>query len=599
MDERDQIKERLDIVDLISEYLPLKKAGTNFKAPCPFHNEKTPSFMVSPDKQIWHCFGCGLGGDIFTFIMEKEGLEFGEAIRILGKKAGVEIKPRHPQQWGRKNKLYEMNNLAAKYFHQAFLKSREAKIARDYFAQRQFNDQTIEEFFVGYSPHSWDLTSTFLKKRGYSEEDIFSAGLSVRKDRGGYYDRFRGRLMFPIKNIHGDVVGFGGRVLRTDDRGAKYLNTPETEIYHKSGVIYGLSAARGAIRAGQQVIVVEGYTDVLASHQSGVKNVVASSGTALTEGHLELLKRFTKNIALAFDMDLAGDLATRRGIDLALQRGFNVTVIKLPAEKDPGDLAVKDPTAWRQAIKDQRPIMEYFFESSLRGRDPNRIADKKKIAGELLPVIRRIDNNVEQYYYLERLARTIEVPPETLQAAIRKLPGQGSTPSRRPPSPSDRSVAKDVVTVRENRLLGLLIRSPSEMEYILDNFDPDYLSHQANRDFYILLEKRYNTERWKTEAELLAQLKKIQPDLEARAKQLVFQVEQDFEAADPEALSAELRICWRLLKHRFLKQKLQDISGQIFRAESRRQTDEVERWSAEFSRRSAELHNLETEINQR
>ncbi len=599
MDERDQIKERLDIVDFISEYLPLKKAGTNFKAPCPFHNEKTPSFMVSPDKQIWHCFGCGKGGDIFTFIMEKEGLEFGEALRTLGQRAGVEIKPRNPQQWGRKNKLYEINNLAAKYFHQAFLKSREAKIARDYFVKRQFNAQTIEEFSIGYSPNSWDLTGTFLKKRGYSDEDIFSAGLSVRKDRGGYYDRFRGRLMFPIKNIHGDVVGFGGRVLRADDRGAKYLNTPETEIYHKSWVMYGLSAARSAIRASQQVIVVEGYTDVLASHQSGVKNVVASSGTALTDGHLELLKRFTKNIALAFDMDLAGDLATRRGIDLALQRGFNVTVIKLPAEKDPGDLAVKDPAAWKQAIKDQRPIMEYFFESTLRGRDPDKISDKKKIAAELLAVIKRIDNNVEQYFYLERLAKTVQVPPETLQAAIRKLPGPKPALSRRPAPAPDQAAAKNVAAVLENRLLGLLVRLPGEMEYILDNFDPDYLNQPENRQFYILLEKRYNTERWKTEAELLAQLKKIQPETEARAKQLVFQIEQDFEAADPEALAEELRICWRLLKRRFLKQKLQEISGQIFQAESHRQAGEVERWSTEFSRRTAELQNLETEINQR
>lgn len=599
MDERDQIKDRIDIVDLISEYLPLKKAGTNFKAPCPFHQEKTPSFMVSPDKQIWHCFGCGKGGDVFTFIMEKEGMEFGEALRALAKKAGVEIKPRNPQQWSRKSKLYEINNLAARYFHQAFLKSREADIARRYFAKRQFNAQTIEEFSIGYAPNSWDITSTFLKKRDYTADDIFAAGLSVRKDNGGYYDRFRGRLMFPIKSVHGDVVGFGGRVLRQDDQGAKYINTPETEIYHKSWVMYGLVAARSAIRSAQQVIIVEGYTDVLASHQSGVTNVVASSGTALTEGHLELLKRYTKNIALAFDMDLAGDMATRRGIDLALQRGFNVTVVKLPAEKDPGDLAVKDPAAWKQAVKDQRPIMEYFFETSLRGRDPQKVVDKKKIAGELLPLLKRIDNNVEQYHYLERLAKTVAVPIDTLQAAIRRLPSSALVRDRRAAGPSVAAKPGVVTAALENRLLGLLVRLPDEMEYLLDHFAAEYLTDPKNKQFYNQLEKLYNTERWKSEKALLVQLSKADPALAELAKQLTFLVEQDFESADPAALSAELRICLRLLKRRWLKQQLQEISGQIFQAESRQQAGQVERWSAEFSRRMADLQNLEKEINQR
>ncbi len=599
MDERDQIKERLDIVDLISEYLLLKKSGTNFKAPCPFHQEKSPSFMVSPDKQIWHCFGCGKGGDIFTFIMEKEGMEFGEALRTLAQKAGIEIKPRNPEAWSRKNKLYEINNLAAKYFHQAFLKSHEAKIARDYFAKRQFNAQTIEEFSIGYSPNSWDILSTFLKKRNYTDDDIFAAGLTVRKDRGGYYDRFRGRLMFPIKNVHGDVVGFGGRVLRNDDQGAKYLNTPETEIYHKSWILYGLSAARSAIRTAQQAIIVEGYTDILASHQSGVKNVVASSGTALTDGHLELLKRYTKNIALAFDMDLAGDLATRRGIDLALQRGFNVTVIKLPAEKDPGDLAVKNPAAWKQAIADQRPIMEYFFETARRGRDPAKVTDKKKMAAELLPVIKRIDNNVEQYHYLERLAKIIAVPTDTLQASISKLPVANPVRDRRPPVDPATPEKISGAAALENRLLGLLIRLPAEMEYLLDHFDSEYLVDEKIRKLYSRLETQYNSERWKTEAELLLQLKKADPAEEAFAKQLVFQVEQDFQDVDVETLSAELRICLRLLKRRYLKQKLQDISGQIFQAESKSQVNDIEHWSSEFSRRSAELQNLEKEINQR
>jgi len=211
MDERDQIKDRIDIVELINEYVPLKKAGANFKAPCPFHQEKTPSFMVSPGKQIWHCFGCGKGGDAFTFLMEKEGIDFPEALRTLAKRAGVELKPRNPKLWSRKNKLYEINNLAARYFHEAFWKSREGESARQYMAKRGFKKETLDDFLVGYSPDSWDILSTFLRKKGYKDEDIYAAGLSVRKDRGGFYDRFRGRLMIslshcPKSQIRGTMI---------------------------------------------------------------------------------------------------------------------------------------------------------------------------------------------------------------------------------------------------------------------------------------------------------------------------------------------------------------------------------------------------------
>jgi len=597
MDERDQIKDRIDIVELINEYVPLKKAGANFKAPCPFHQEKTPSFMVSPGKQIWHCFGCGKGGDAFTFLMEKEGIDFPEALRTLAKRAGVELKPRNPKLWSRKNKLYEINNLAARYFHEAFWKSREGESARQYMAKRGFKKETLDDFLVGYSPDSWDILSTFLRKKGYKDEDIYAAGLSVRKDRGGFYDRFRGRLMFPIKNTHGDVVAFGARQLKKEDTGAKYINTPETEIYHKSWVLYGLSSARSAIRDADQAIIVEGYTDVLASFQSGVKNVVASSGTALTEGHLDLIKRATENLVLAFDMDLAGDMATKRGIDLALAKGFNIKVAKLPEGQDPAEVALQNTDSWKNIVKSGQPIMEFFFQRVLADRNPANVVDKKKIAAELLPDINKLENEIERHHYIQVLAEKIDVPESALLEASRKTQTVPDRSKKEAAPEKKAELIKRPASLLAGRFIGLLLKNPGDMEYVLDNFDANFIDEKVFRDIYLKLEKYYNTNRSYSADEFLVYLQKDHSELVSLIKNILLEIEVDFEKSDPEDQGDELKACVQQLQRRYLKRKLQELSKEVAQAESKSDTKKVEALTSEFSRLTNQLRENEKRFN--
>ena len=315
----DEIKQRLDVVDIVREYVPLQQAGTNWRARCPFHNEKTPSFMVSKEKQIWHCFGCGKGGDLIEFVKEIEGIEFPEALRILAQKAGVVLRRQDPKVISVKTRLFDLMAEATNFFI-GKLNFIEAGQARKYLAERGLKEETLKEWQIGWALDSWDELAKYLQNKGFSDNQIVASGMVVKKQSGaGHYDRFRGRIMFPIFDVSGSVVGFTGRILiETDKSGGKYVNTPQTTIYDKSRVIFGLDKAKQEIRKKDLAVVVEGQMDVIASHQVGVCNVVASSGTALTNQQVGLLSRYTKNLAFCFDADSAGEQATKRGIDIAL-----------------------------------------------------------------------------------------------------------------------------------------------------------------------------------------------------------------------------------------------------------------------------------------
>ena len=345
-----KIKDRLDVVDVISGYLKLQKAGMNFKARCPFHNEKTPSFVVSPERQVWHCFGCSAGGDIFTFIQQIEGVEFPEALRVLAAKAGIELESFNTAAKDDKTRLYEVCESATKFFEKQF-HSNTGKLALEYLKNRGVADSTIQEFRLGFAPNDWDSLGTFLRDCGYSENEIVEAGLAIKRtDGSGAYDRFRSRIMFPIFDLNGQVVGFTGRILQLENGNwklenaqaepAKYINTPQTRIYDKSRILYGLNKAKMDIKQADQCILVEGNMDALMSYQAGVKNVVASSGTALTPNHLSLLHRYTTNLGFCFDTDQAGAMATKRGIGLALGQNFNIKVVEINVIEcnDPADL---------------------------------------------------------------------------------------------------------------------------------------------------------------------------------------------------------------------------------------------------------------------
>ncbi len=422
MESTEEIKSRLDIADLISEYLTLKSAGSGaFKSCCPFHQEKTPSFYVSRARQTWHCFGCNEGGDHFTFVMKMEGMEFREALELLAQKTGVLLPKFDGEKSTRKKRMQEISTLAMKAFRGWLQHLPEAEVARAYVRKRGLDALTVDLFLLGYAPDAWDTLTNTLGKEGVAVHELVEAGLAIKRERGeGVYDRFRGRLMFPIADVHGNIVGFTARILEEEKKEAKYVNTPETPVYRKSSILYGLDKAKGAIRQQNAAVIVEGNMDVIGSHQFGVEYVVASSGTALTHEQLALLKRFTTNLAIAFDADAAGNAATVRGLDLARQQDFSIRIITLPPEagKDPDDAVRKDPQLWKDAIKNAVGIMEWSYRNAFRNRDMTNPEQKKLVARDLLPEIRRVADAVERDHWLRRLAEDLGVRIEALLEAM-------------------------------------------------------------------------------------------------------------------------------------------------------------------------------------
>jgi DNA primase len=358
-----EIKDKLDVVDVIGSYLKLEKAGSNFKAKCPFHNEKTPSFFVSPKRNSYFCFGCGAKGDIFSFVQNIEGLDFMGALKILANKAGVEIKFEPKESKDRKERLLACLDLATSFFEKELISNKDAYA---YLKGRGLTDKTIKSWRLGFAPKGWHFCEEFLLAKGFKKEEMFDVGLIKKGEGGKIYDVFRSRIMFPIFDTAGRVIAFSGRIFEEDDKDtAKYLNTPETEIFKKSEVFYGYNIAKIAIRRLNFAIIVEGQMDMLMSHQVGWENTIATSGTALTEDHLVILKRNTENLVIAYDNDKAGVKASARAFEIAIRAGFNVKACRIGEGKDPADLALKDPELLRKAIKDSEPAVSFFWKNLL------------------------------------------------------------------------------------------------------------------------------------------------------------------------------------------------------------------------------------------
>ena len=427
MDQLEEIRSKIDIVQLISEYLPLKKSGRNFKALCPFHSEKTPSFMVSPERQIFKCFGCGVGGDSFQFLMRMEGMEFGEALRALAKKAGVRLQAYRPSEDEREKQiLYEINHLASEFYHYLLLNHPVGKRALDYILGRGIQKNLVQLFKLGYAPNLWDGLQRFLvKKKGYPIKDLLRAGLIVQT-RDSYRDFFRDRLLFTLKDHRSNVVGFSGRTIGqwreelAEKIGPKYLNTPETPVYHKASLLYGLETTKNQIRKANQTVIVEGELDLISSYQTGTENLVAIKGSALTEAQCRLLKRYGENLVLALDTDIAGDSAARRGIEIADNLGFNLRVAVLKGAKDPDELAQKDPQAWKKTIEESIPIYDFYLQSALERIGGETAEQKKKLGQELLPIFARISDELVKSHYLRELSKKIGVSEEALYDQMEK-----------------------------------------------------------------------------------------------------------------------------------------------------------------------------------
>jgi len=481
-----EVKQRLDIVEFISEYVTLQKAGRNFKGLCPFHTEKHPSFFVFPEQQSWHCFGaCGTGGDIFSFVMKKEGIDFGQALRILAQRGGVTLSPREAPSKAedeKRERLFQINEAAAEYYYHILSATKTGATARDYLTKRKVTPETIKEFRVGFSPDAWETIKNYLLGKGYTDKELVEAGLVIEKEEGGSYDRFRNRLMFPICDIQGQVTGFGARVL--DDSLPKYINSPQTPIFDKSNSLYGIDRAKSAVKKKNLVIIVEGYMDVLTAHQHDWQNVVGSMGTSLTERQVEGIKRLTNNITLALDADLAGEEATLRGKAILAYSNIEANVILLPPGKDPDEVIGEEPALWQKLVEQAMPIMDFAFRSVIGKVDINKARGKSLAVQKLLPSIHEIKDPAQRFHYVEKLARALKIERSGLEVALQKLKGGKERPQ--PSKPTERSglTHQFVSSPIEERCLALLLQYP-ELRPLAQELSAEHFESTENREVFV------------------------------------------------------------------------------------------------------------------
>jgi len=460
-------------VDIVGEYVRLTKAGSHWKGLCPFHSEKSPSFMVNEEKQIYHCFGCAKGGDVFSFVQEIESMEFREVLKILAEKAGVQLEEfKGGQQAGdNKKRILDALELATKFYETQLVKGPGKEKIMDYLHGRAINDENIQKFRLGYAPAGWDNMLKFLSQRGYSLDEIEKTGLLVKKENGaGYYDRFRDRIMFPVMDIMGKVVGYSARVAPGQDESqAKYINTPESLVYHKSKVLYGLSLAKNEIKQKNYVLLVEGNLDVIASSQAGLGNVVAVSGTALTPDQVIMLKRYSENIAMLFDMDSAGQLAAQKSADLCLQKGVNVKIVTLADGKDAADVAQKNPELLLDAVRKSTPAMEYFFEQALKKHDRNSAEGKRNIAKDVLAHVVHIESQIEKSHWIKKIAHEVDVEEKVVNDVLKTVDSNSGklTEENLPMAEKSSNFQKRSDILRDS-MLGAIMRSAKVWEEIFD-----------------------------------------------------------------------------------------------------------------------------------
>lgn len=507
----DEIKARIDILDLVSQTVQLRRSGKSHTGFCPFHsNTRTPAFVVFPETGTWRCFGqCNEGGDIFNFVMKKEGWDFSEALRFLAEKAGVELKPPTPQEQAaaeEHDNLRQLLEEAVTFFRHQLVNTPAGQSARQYLLGRGLRDETLEAFELGYAPQTWEALTQHLTAKGTTPRDLLEAGLVSERDSGGYYDRFRHRVMIPIRDERGRMTGFGARVLNPEDV-PKFLNSPQTVLFDKGRLLYGLDRARKAIRTVDQAVIVEGYLDVIALHQAGFENAVSPMGTALTEHHLRTLKRFTRRIVLALDPDAAGDQATLRGLQIARQamdhenelafdaRGLlaqearlqaDIRVTMLPDGLDPDEVVNRDPQEWERLVAEARPVVIHVMETLAAGKNLDDPKVKTEIASQVLPLIEDVPSPIERDTYRQRLARLLRINEQTLLGPSRRgRPVRSSRRQAAAPVAASGPASTQISTsyAVEAHALGVLIRRPDLLYKVDRSLQANGLSRLAADDF--------------------------------------------------------------------------------------------------------------------
>ncbi|MFC1756616.1 DNA primase [Patescibacteria group bacterium] len=548
----EQIKQRLTVVDVVGSYIKLQKAGVNHKACCPFHSEKAPSFYVSPPREMWHCFGCNRGGDIFEFVKQIEGVEFPEALRILADRAGITVTYQSPEFRDEKTKLLDILKDSA-YFYQKHLTENGEVL--NYLWKRGIKNDTIKNFNIGFAPleeNGWRHLFSYLKSKGYDGEEMVKAGLVIKKENStDYYDRFRGRVMFPLKDGSGRVVGFSGRIYGEEKEGVgKYINTPQTILYDKSKVLYGFDRAKMEIRKKDSCVLVEGQMDVVMSHQAGVENAVAVSGTALTNQHLEMIKRLTENLVMAFDSDDAGLTAARRSIDLALENNFEVLAVSMPKDKDPAEIILETPDKWQAMVEGAVHIIEFYL-SVLKEKHGKGREFKKAVEKEVLPYILHIKSGVDRSHWMKKIAKELDVSESIISEELKKV-----------------RIGKKDSPIKEEKV------------------------EQKDRKI-MLREKLAGISLWKKDKELIPEFAKKEVEELLRNLKKEEKEKMSFEAeiycGGIEDIEAEIKHIADQLQKETIKEKLESLAEEVRRLENEGKTEELEKKMNEFRTLSQEL----------
>jgi DNA primase len=569
----DQIKSKIDIVTLISNYIKLEKAGTNFKGRCPFHNEKTPSFFVSPDRGNYYCFGCHAKGDIFTFVQEFEGLDFIGSLKVLAEKAGVELEQYRTGEKSEKEKLYSVLEMAVLFFERNLSRN---KNALDYVYSRGINDESIKSFRIGYANSEWRELYDYLKEKGVTDTQMLAVGLIKQKDSSislgsSYYDVFRGRIMFPIADSSGRVVGFSGRILISDEKSPKYLNTPETELFNKSEILFGLDKAKRNIKIKDYSILVEGQMDLVMMHQVGLNNTVASSGTALTEGHLVKLRRLSERIMMSFDADSAGFNASDRAAKIALSLGMDLKLVSMPEGKDPADLAKDAPDTLKECFRNSKGIVDFYVDTLLsKNLEPKDLAIE--IRKKVLPYIAMMKDKTDQSQWIGAIKRKTFLNEEALWEDLKKI-NIASPPITSPPKTSLSGVSR--VDIIERKIFGIIFWKRNK-EKNKEAELPNVLKTIEDRAGGILKER-------------LQELERI---FEKDTETLLFETESYYN--NKTNLEKDVDELFVSLEEEYLKKELGIAMNNLTKAEQRRESGEVLRFLEEVQRITQRINTIKT-----
>jgi len=485
----DEIRNRLDIVEVISEYVPLKQSGKGHKGLCPFHQENTPSFMVDSQRQIFHCFGCGEGGNIFSFIMKIEKLNFPEAVKILAEKAGVQLptdKNQDDRVYRERDLILRLNEMTANYY-QSNLFQEQGKYAYQYLSKRHFKKETIQKYHLGYALSGYEHLISLLAKKNVRASDLIKAGLAVKsKKSANLIDYFRNRIIFPIMNLQGKIIAFGGRVL--DDKLPKYINSPETPVYSKGKHLYGLFQAKKSIRQKNQIIIMEGYTDVLMAHQYGFENAVASLGTALTTQQIDLIKRYADEVIIAFDSDTAGKNATLRSLNLVKKVGVKIRIISLPVESDPADVLLKKGDKYFiNLIKKALPLIDYKLEVLMQQYNPETSEGKVAIVRELFQDLNGINSQLELQAEVKKIAEKLELQEESMLKDLNRF----RKGNRTLPNISAKNVAEETHVNAEKILIGNIVQNRENIKKIFSELEVDYFTVKEHREILSVIKDFY------------------------------------------------------------------------------------------------------------